>query len=165
MTYDIQLAYRGKLNHSPVLPVEPAEGDRKLGIVVLFTGIANTLRALKTAARMVEGLDARVRLLVPQMVPYPLPLASPPVLLEFAERRFRLLAEQQKIETQVEIFLCRDSEILWSDVLPGHSTVIIGGARRWWPTKEENLARSLRRAGHEVIFATDAFAEEKYVHA
>jgi len=32
------------------------------------------------------------------------------------------------------------------------SIVILGGRKRWWPTKEERLARQLRRAGYEVLF-------------
>jgi len=31
--------------------------------------------------------------------------------------------------------------------------VVIGGRQHWWwPTQEKALARTLRRAGHEVIF-------------
>jgi len=46
---------------------------------------------------------ARITLLVPQIVPYPLPLTSPPILLDFNERRFRLIAEQAPVETTVRL--------------------------------------------------------------
>jgi hypothetical protein len=36
-------------------------------------------------------------------------------------------------------------------VLAG-SIVVIGGRERWWPTRENKLARQLRREGHEVVF-------------
>jgi hypothetical protein len=32
------------------------------------------------------------------------------------------------------------------------SIVVLGGRKRWWPTREKKLARQLRRAGHEVVF-------------
>ena len=44
------------------------------------------------------------------MVPYPLPLTSPPVLLDFSERQFRVLASQSPVETIVRIYLCRDRD-------------------------------------------------------
>jgi hypothetical protein len=37
-------------------------------------------------------------------------------------------------------------------VLGPHSLVVVGGRRRWLPTREKSLARNLRSAGHEVIF-------------
>jgi len=165
MAYDFLLAYRGKLSAGAIRPEPPEDGERKLELIVLFTGVANTLKALDTAMCMAEGLNARVRLVVPQTVPYPLPLASPPVLLEFTEDCFRKIAEVQSVETAVEIFLCRDSYTLWQEVLLPHSTVIVGGSKRWWPTKEQRLARRLQKMGHEAIFATAAIPEGKFLHA
>ena len=101
---------------------------------------------------MASSLSARVTLLVPQVVPYPLPLETPPVLVDFSERRFRLIACQSPVETRVRIFLCRDRFEILNSVLSPRSLVVVGGRRRWWPTAERRLARKLRGAGHEVIF-------------
>ena len=52
----------------------------------------------------------------------------------------------------MQIYLCRDRlEALTSVLKPG-SIVVLGGQKRWWPTKDELLARQLRRAGYEVLF-------------
>jgi hypothetical protein len=128
-----------------------AERDRTMDIVVVFTSMEPTLRALKQAGALAHRLDLRVKLVVPQIVPYPLPLTSPPVLLDFNERRFFAVASESHVETTVCIYLCRDRWDALELVLQSHSLVIIGGRKRWWPTAEAWLARGLRRAGHEVI--------------
>ena len=128
------------------------EADRRLNIAVVFTSVESTLAALKEAGALDTSLGARVTLLVPQVVPYPLPLDSPPVLIGFNETRFRLIASQSPVETTVRIYLCRDSLETLTNVLNPASIVVIGGRKRWWPTREKKLARQLRRAGHEVVF-------------
>ncbi|HEY1338665.1 MAG TPA: hypothetical protein VGF59_14210 [Bryobacteraceae bacterium] len=127
--------------------------ESKLNIAVVFTSVNATLAALKRAGALAASLRARITLLVPQVVPYPLPLESPPVLLDFTERRFRLIADQSPVETTVRIYLCRDGWEMVSAELSAHSLVVVGGRRRWWPTRAERLVRKLSRAGHEVIFA------------
>ena len=128
------------------------EPQGKLTITVVFTSVESTLTALKEAGVLANKLNARITLVVPQVVPYPLPLESPPVLIEFNERRFRVLASQSPVETSVRIYLCRDGlQTLTSLLRPG-SLVVLGGRKRWWPTREKTLARHLSHAGHEVIF-------------
>ena len=129
-----------------------APADNKLNISVVFTSVESTLAALKEAGELANSLGARITLLVPQVVPYPRPLESPPVLLEFSENRFQVLASQSPVETTVQIYLCRDMLETLTTVLSPGSIVIVGGRRKWWPTKEEALARQLRRSGYEVIF-------------
>ena len=118
---------------------------------MVFTSVAATLLALKEAAALASSLAARITLLVPQVVPYPLPLESPPVLVEFNERRFRVIASESSVETKVQIYLCRDQLEALTLVLNPSSLVVLGGPKRWWPTSERRLARKLRSAGHEVI--------------
>ena len=128
---------------------EPA---RQLNVSVVFTSVESTLAALKEAGSLANSLGARINLVVPQVVPYPLPLESPPVLVPFNENRFRVMASESPVETSVQIYLCRDRfETLTSVLKPG-SVVVIGGRKRWWPTQDEVLARSLRRAGYDVLF-------------
>jgi hypothetical protein len=128
------------------------ETHKKLHIAVVFTSVESTLAALKEAGALASSLGARITLVVAQEVPYPLPLESPPVLVEFSENRFRVLASQTPVETNVQIFLCRERlDALVTALKPG-SIVVVGWRKRWWPTKDEILARQLRRAGFEVIF-------------
>ena len=150
MSFAIEKILAPSMGH----PERPSttEADQKLSIAVIFTSVESTLAALKEAGTLASSLGARITLLVPQVVPYPLPLESPPVLLEFNERRFRLIASQSPVETTVRIYLCRDGLEILTNVLSPGSIVVIGGQKRWWPTREKKLARQLRRAGHEVFF-------------
>ena len=126
--------------------------DQRLNIAVVFTSVESTLAALEEAGTLAQSLGAQITLLVPQVVPYPLPLESPPVLVDFSEKRFHVIARQSRVETKVCIYLCRDQlETLMSALRPG-SIVVIGGRKRWWPTREAGLAHKLRKAGHEVFF-------------
>ena len=132
---------------------EIEEPDRQLSISVVYTSFEATLAALEQAGVLANSLAARLTLLVPQVVPHVLPLESPPVLVEFNENRFRAIASQSPVETSVKIYLCRDKARALTSVLCPASIVVMSGRRRWWwPTRDEVLARALRRAGHEVIF-------------
>src|SRR6266849_4711039 len=75
-------------------PAQRDESKHQLEVAVVFTSAAPTIAALKKAGALADRLSARINLVVPQTVPYPLPLDSPPVLLEFSERRFQEIAMQ-----------------------------------------------------------------------
>ena len=60
-------------------------------------------------------------LVVPQVVPYPLPLTSPPVLMDWNESRFRVIASESPVETKVALYLCRDRVETLTAVLNPHS--------------------------------------------
>jgi len=138
----------------PTRPVGDA-ADQKLNISVVFTSVESTLAALKEAGNLANSLGARIMLIVPQVVPYPLPLETPPVLVEFSENRFRVMASESAVETSVQIYLCRDRLGTLLSVLTPGSVVVLGGRKRrwaWWPTKDERLARRLRLTGYEVLF-------------
>ena len=135
------------LAEPPVIEVAEA----RLNVVVVFTSVPATMIALKKAGALASRLNGRITLVVPQIVPYPLSLGNPPVLKDWNERRFRVLADESPVETNVRIYLCRDRFELLPEVLDPHSLVVVGARRRWWPAAEKRLARTLRRAGHEVI--------------
>jgi hypothetical protein len=133
--------------------LERPQPDARLDVAVVFTSADATIVALKRAGTLADSLNARVLLMVPQVVPFPLPLDSPPVLIDFNEKRFREIASASPIETAVRIYLCRDSFGALTAALKPPSLVVVGGRKRWWSTTEEIMARKLRRAGHEVVFA------------
>jgi hypothetical protein len=151
---EMRLALERVLAPSPGFPAPPAIDDKKprLNVAVVFTSVEATLAALREAGALANRLSGRITLLVPQVVPYPLPLTSPPVLLDWNERRFRVIASESPVETTVAIYLCRDRLETLTGVLSPRSLVVVGGRKRWWPTAEKRLARELRRAGHEVVF-------------
>jgi hypothetical protein len=135
---------------APVRPFTEESGS-KLDISVVFTSIEATLTALKEAGNLASSLGGRITLIVPQIVPYPLPLTSPPVLIDFSERRLRVIASNSKVETRVSIYLCRDPLEILRSVLRPHSLVVIGSRKSWWPTAEKRLAAKLRHFGHQVV--------------
>jgi hypothetical protein len=135
------------------VPARPfaEETDSKLDISVVFTSVDATLAALKEAGELASSLGGRITLIVPQIVPYPLPLTSPPVLVDFNERRLRVIASDCRVETRVSIYLCRDALETLKSVLKPHSLVVVGSRKRWWPTVAKRLAKKLRRFGHLVV--------------
>jgi hypothetical protein len=149
------LALERTLTPSPGLPetLKQCEHELRLKVVVVFTTVESTLAALTKAGTLAHQMGAKITLVVPQIVPYPLPLESPPVLLEWSERRFRVIAEESPIETTVQVYLCRDRTMALLGALGPRSLVVVGGHKRWWPTPETRLASRLRGAGHEVVFA------------
>ena len=130
---------------------EVSEQRRHLEVTVVFTSVETTVKALKRAGTLASQLSARITILVPQTVPYPLPITSPPVLIDFSERRFRVLALESPVATTVQIFLCRDLLQTLVEVLKPESLVVVGAHKRWWPTPEKKMARHLQRAGHKVL--------------
>jgi len=136
-------------------PGSPEVGreDSPLEIAVVFTSVESTLATLKHAGALAHRLAGRITLLVPQIVPYSLPLSTPPVLIDWNERRFRIIAETSQVDTRVHLYLCRDRDETLKRVLGPRSLVVLGGPRRWWRlTAEKRLARKLRRSGREVVF-------------
>lgn len=142
-------------NGLPSLP-QTGETDHRLEVVVVFTSVEGTIAALKSASNLVRGLRAHITLVVPQIVPYALPLESPPTLLDFSQRRLSEIASESRVETIVRLYLCRNPLETVTAVLKPRSLVVVGSHRRWWPTREQSLARKLQRAGHEVIFTETA---------
>ncbi len=136
---------------SPAAPQAADERERELRVTVVFTGIEQTLGALRTAGAMAADLGARIVVLVPQVVPYPAPLDSPPVSRAFLVRQLLTVAKESRVQTSIWVCVCRDRRTALSAALPPRSLVVIGGRKRWWPTREQRLASELLRQGHQVI--------------
>ena len=123
----------------------------ELEVNVVYTRLPRTATTLNSAAALARGLGARVTVHVAQVIPYPLPLKSPPVSVQFAEEQLLILAGQQPVETNIQMYLCRDLTETIRRALKPHSVVIISGPKRWWPTRESKLAAALRRDGHHIL--------------
>ena len=129
-----------------------------MDIVVLHTSDSSTLHALKTAKTLASELSARVHLVAPRVVPFPLDLNKPPVSVSFIARQLRQLAVEADVEAAVDIILCRDLVATLSAVLRPKSLVVLGTNRpRWWNfawlDREFRLARTLRKLGYQVVSA------------
>jgi hypothetical protein len=53
----------------------------RFGVFVLFTSVPEALLALRRAAGLATQLTGRIELIVPEIVPYPLPVDRPPVII------------------------------------------------------------------------------------
>ena len=128
-------------------------GPSRITIFVLFTGVRKTLDALWSAGRLARDLNVHIEIIVPEIVPYPLPLDEPPVLRSFWNHRYRTIVEQAGIDTCIHVCLCRDTREALASVLAPGSIVVIGTRRPRWPTREYRFGRWLRTKGYHVIFA------------
>ena len=143
---------RNLQGQAPKLVTPPGTSSGDLEVNVLFTTTRATLKALETAGQLAKDLGARIRLLIPHVVPYPLPLEEPAVPARLLARRFCTLAKRSRIDTRIDIRLCRDRwQVIDSGLRPG-SVVVLAGRKRWWPTAESRLVKQLRGRGHQVVF-------------
>jgi hypothetical protein len=126
--------------------------DNGLEVVVVYTSVKQTLAALRTAGSLAHDLGARIRMVVPEIVPFPAPLDQPLVERSFAERKFGTIAGESAVETTVNICLCREWEDGVLQSVKPRSIVVLGAAKRWWRSRRERrLAQMLRDRGHQVI--------------
>lgn len=139
------------INGQPaVLPA--SQSSAPLEVCILHTREKQTREAFRIANVLARGL-ARMRLLVLQVVPYPLPLDEPSVPLAVTEKLFLGLVEDTQAEVCVDIRLGRDPHQMLEAAFPQKALVVIGGRPRWWLAKEARIAKRLERLGHEVVFA------------
>ena len=123
-------------------------------IVVVFTTIAETVSALRAASTLARGSEASIRLLVPQVVPYPLPVNEPAVRPSHVAGGLLALAEEAGVEARIEIRLCRArGDALRQSLQPG-SIVVLGSRCRWWQSGPGQLGRMLRNEGHHVVLCS-----------
>lgn len=127
--------------------------NRELEVNLIYTRIPTAATSLQVACGLARDLCARVTVHVAQVIPYPLELKSPQVPVHFAEQQLLAMAGEQPVETNIQIYLCRDLTETIRQVLKPDSVVIVGGRKRWWPTRENKLAAALRRDGHRVILS------------
>jgi hypothetical protein len=130
----------------PILSPEPEKS-----VTVISTSINRTIKALEKAAELAKPLRANIIVVAIQVVPYSLPLDRPPVPMEFVTRRFEEMASQLPGKIRVFAYLCRDPGEVLKRILTPDGPVVMGIRKRWWPSRDERLARTLRRAGYDMI--------------
>jgi hypothetical protein len=129
--------------------VEQAKHAAELDLVVPFTTPDLTRAAVDAANQMGEGLNATLRLVKVQIVPFPRDLDQSPVYLDFLKSQ--LARYQSELPMRHEIRLARDFEDGLRGTLDRESVVVLASGKRLWRTRNEHLAASLRRAGHKVV--------------
>jgi hypothetical protein len=124
--------------------------DGELRVFVPYTCPHLTRAALIESAALARNLGAHITLFAVQIVPFPLPLERPDVLPKFLERKLMAIAREIESPADVRIVFARDLDSGAQQVLMPGSLVVVATEKRWWPTAEMKLARSLARAGHGV---------------
>jgi hypothetical protein len=128
--------------------VEQVQHEAELDLVIPFTTPELTRVALDAANRMGGGLNATLRLVKVQVVPYPLALDQSPVYIDFLKDQLTHFPSELPVAGEVR--LSRELEAGLLGTLGRDSVVILATAKRPWRTRNEGLAASLRRAGHKV---------------
>jgi hypothetical protein len=141
----------GLIHVSELTPAPPRGDESGLRLHVIYTGPETTRASLKGAGVLARDLGARLELLVARVVPYPLPLDSPPASSGFTDASLDALAAECGVEADVRVLLCRDREETIPRWLPAGCVAVIGRRRRWGPGSFRRLIRAVRRDGHHVI--------------
>jgi len=121
-----------------------------LCVVIPYTSPELTRAALRHAAGCTD-LHVHLHLVDIQVVPFPCPLAEPPINREHSLRRLRALFCESRLPGRAAVLYTRDWLEGFRRVLEPGSLILIATRKRWWPTREEKLARSLTKAGHQVM--------------
>jgi hypothetical protein len=125
--------------------------EEPLEINVVLGDLESAAPLLDYAASLATGIRARLTIHFPKVVPYPLPLKSPPVAAEFLERTLLDLSTRQAMSTSATLYLCRDRSDAIRQVLRPESLVILRAGSWWRKTFEKKLAKRLIRDGHRVV--------------
>lgn len=123
-----------------------------LEVTVLHTNAHSTVKAIEQVAGLTRGLGASIRLLVLQVVPYPLPIETPDVSVEFTLEKIAEMLAPLDVEVRLEICVGRDRSAMLASAFPPGSLVAVGCRPRWWPSAERKTGKLLRRLGHQVVW-------------
>jgi hypothetical protein len=130
--------------------LETGGAGAEIEIVVPYTEWALADAVLKRAMALTAGLKATVRLVAVHAIPYPLPFHCPTALHAHLVEQLVDLASRCPLAVDPQVVLARYRDDGFRHVLKPASIVLIGVRKRFWPTREEKLARALARDGHQV---------------
>lgn len=128
------------------------EAGAELALNVAFTSELATIVALRYSAQLAEGLGARLRVIVPQVVPYGRDLNDPDVNPEVTANRALQAIGAAGVDADVNVVLCRDRAEGLHNALGADGLVVIGGGNHWWSFRERSLTHRLADLGHKVLF-------------
>lgn len=129
---------------------EVSGSSRALHVCVPFTTLDLTRAALTAAVDLTRNLGARVSLVAVLIVPFPLPLDRSAVSQRIVEQELQAAARDIELELDAHVVIARDREDAFRRAISPGSLVVLATKKRWWPTPQAKLARSLVRAGHRV---------------
>lgn len=122
-------------------------------INVLATTDQGTLAALQTTAAIARQRRLRIVLLVPDIVPFGIPINGSGHDRAALTVSYRDLAARVGADASVRTCPCRDARHVSSRLLLPQARIVLGGRRgRWHRSPEEQLAVELALEGHHVTF-------------
>lgn len=121
-------------------------------VSVVYTSFDDTLEAAKAAADLAEAMSAPLQLIHFRTVTPQVPVSDPGGVSPLESDRFVERLHAEGISASARVYLCRDEARTIPWAFKPHSIVVIGGHRRWWPTRAERLRDALEAAGHFVVF-------------
>lgn len=148
--------------HDPALPsATTSERDnlRTNAVYVVYTSTGETFAALRIGGDFAKALNVPLILIHYRAVPYPLAVDYPTGVSPIQSEDFLQRLQVEQIDVVSRVCLCRNDRRAIGAALKLPSLVVVGGRRRWWPTKAESWRRSLEAAGHYVVFV------EEHTHA
>ncbi len=125
-----------------------AEGANALQLIVPFTSPDDAQAALNELHSLVYGLNAIVRVISVQSVPFGMALDQPPISVSYLKDAIGLLSSEYPIRP--EIYITHEPELTWRFVLEARSVIVISGTGPWLSFAARRLARMLKRQGHRV---------------
>jgi hypothetical protein len=128
---------------------------RTNAVYVVYTSTEQTLAALRIAGGFAEALSVPLILIHYRTVPYPLAVDSPTGVSPIHSEEFRQRLRAERIDVVSRVYLCRNEGHAIGAALNMPSLVVVGGRRRWWPTKAQSWQRALEAAGHYVVFVEE----------
>jgi hypothetical protein len=135
--------------------VEPTTGAPQ-GVYVLFTGFAETLRAVRVASQLASATRGGVTVIHFRPIGFLMPLDHPSGLSPVETDAFKARLAAVDCDARVRVCLCRNAREALRSVLDRHSLIVIGGRRRWWPTPSDHWRRMLEAEGYVVVLANEA---------
>jgi hypothetical protein len=139
----------GKLRIDPGT-LEAGGAGAEIEIVVPYTERTLTAAVLQRATVLTAGLTAAIRLVAVHAIPYPQPFHCPAALHAHLVEQLVDLASRCPLAVEPQVVLARYRDDGFRHVLKPASIVLVGSRKRFWPTREEKLARALAADGHQV---------------
>jgi len=131
---------------------ETTAADRAgpLELAVLYTNPALTAATLEAALQLARGCAAGVTIVAVHVLPYPAPLAVQEGIREHLEAELSGIARTCPVAIRLKLVFARNRAEVYRQLLERGALVVMGTRRRWWPTREERLARRLAAGGRSV---------------
>ena len=141
--------------------LEPTTGAPQ-EVYVLFTGVAETLRAVRVASQLASATRGGVTVIHFRPIGFLMPLDHPSGLSPVETDAFKARLAAEDCGARVHVCLCRDPRGAIRSVIDRDSLIVIGGRRGWWPSPSTRWRRMLEDEGYVVVLANDAVGERRF---